>query len=210
MELSLVADLRQDLGKQKSTKLRRNGQIPGVLYGEGKPVEHILVNAHEFNRMILKHGLGKLITLDFQKGKKAAKEHVLIKECQRHSMSGSVLHVDFFRVARDHTVALKVAVHIHGEDKRARDGAILEVLIHELEISCLPGNIPDSIPVDVSKLPLGAGIHVKDLAVPEGIKILNPQEEVVVIASAPTVATEAAPAEEAAEPEVVGGKKSEE
>lgn len=209
MELLLAAEEREALGKQKTVKFRKNGRIPGVLYGEGKPVEHITVNAHEFGNLILKHGVGKLISLDIHKGKKAVKEQVLIKECQRHPMKGNVLHIDFFRVAMDHLVTLKVPLHLTGEEKRVRDGAILELMAHEMEISCLPGNIPDRIMVDVSKLAMGVGLHVKDITPPEGIKFLSPAEEMIVLAASPTVGTEPAPGEATAEPEVVGTKKAE-
>ena len=208
MELLLVAEEREALGKQKAVKFRQNGRIPGVLYGEGKPVEHITVNAHEFSHMVLKHGLGKLISLDIQKGKKTSKEHVLIKECQRHPVKGNILHVDFFRVAMDHMVTVKVPVHITGEEKRTRDGAILEILVHELEVSCLPANIPDRIMVDVSKLSVGIGLHIKDIAMPEGVKCLNPAEEMVVLAASPTVGAESETTEAVAEPEVIGSKKA--
>ncbi|HEX3045365.1 MAG TPA: 50S ribosomal protein L25 [Bacillota bacterium] len=208
MELALLAEVREGLGKQKVIKLRQNNQIPGVLYGEGKPTEHITVNAHEFDRLIVKNGTGKLISLDINSGKKAAeKTHVLIKEFQRHPVKGNVLHIDFLRVAMDHQVTVKVPVHLVGEEKRARDGAILEVLFHEMEVSCLPGNIPNRIQVDVSKLPLGSAIHVKDIQIPD-VKLLNSPEEVVVMAALPTVGAE--PGESgAAEPEVVGAKKEE-
>jgi large subunit ribosomal protein L25 len=210
MELLLAAEEREALGKQKTVKFRKNGRIPGVLYGEGKPVEHITVNAHDFSHFVLKHGLGKLISLDIQKGKKTIKEQVLIKECQRHPLKGTILHVDFFRVAMDHPVTVKVPVHITGEEKRSRDGAILEVVVHELEVSCLPANIPDRIMVDVSKLSLGAGLHVKDIVMPDGVKSLTPAEEVVVLAASPTVTAEPTATEAVAEPEVIGSKKADE
>lgn len=208
MELLLAAEEREALGKQKTVKFRKNGKIPGVLYGEGKPVEHVTVNAHEFSHFVLKHGMGKLISLDIQNGKKTTKEQVLIKECQRHPLKGNILHVDFFRVAMDHPVTVKVPVHLTGEEKRSRDGAILEILVHEMEVSCLPANIPDRIMVDVSKLSLGAGLHVKDIAMPEGVRNLTPAEEVIVIASSATVGAETTPTE-TAEPEVIGSKKTE-
>jgi large subunit ribosomal protein L25 len=211
MELLLVAEEREALGKQKTVKFRKNGRIPGVLYGEGKPVEHITVNAHEFSHFVLKNGLGKLISLDIQKGKKTSKEHVLIKECQRHPLKGNILHVDFFRVAMDHLVTLKVPIHLTGEEKRPRDGAILELVIHELEISCLPGNIPDGITVDVSKLTVGTGLHAKDIVMPEGVRIATPAEEMIVLATSSTagVDTTTTAAETSAEPEVIGAKKAE-
>jgi large subunit ribosomal protein L25 len=208
MELSLLAEVREGLGKQKAVKLRQSNQIPGVLYGEGKPTEHVTVNAHEFNRLIVKNGSGKLISLNINSGKKAAEKiHVLIKEFQRHPVKGNILHIDFMRVAMDHQVTIKVPVHLVGEEKRTRDGAILEVFFHEMEISCLPANIPNRIQVDVSKLQLGASIHVKDLQIPD-VKFLNSPEEVIVMAALPTVAVE--PVETTAtEPEVVGAKKEE-
>lgn len=209
MELLLAAEEREAVGKQKTIKFRKNGRIPGVLYGEGKPVEHITVNDRDFSHFMLKHGMGKLISLDILKGKKNIKEQVLIKECQRHPLKGNILHVDFFRVAMDHLVTLKAPIHLIGEEKRPRDGAILEVVLHDLEISCLPGNIPDRIMVDIGKLAMGSGIHVKDITVPEGVKILTPADEVVVLAGSP-VGAEPVAAEASAEPAaVIAAKKAE-
>lgn len=124
-------------------------------------------------------------------------------------MKGNFLHIDFFRVAMDHLVTIKVTVHLTGEDKRPRDGAILEIAIHELEVSCLPAQIPDRIMVDVSKLMMGTGIHVKEIVVPEGIRIVNAADEVVVLAVSPTVTGEPIPADASTEPEVIGAKKAE-
>lgn len=208
MELLLVAEAREALGKQNVAKCRKNGRVPGVLYGEGKPVEHVTLNANELNHFILKHGLGKLISLDIQKGKKTTKEHVLIKECQRHPLKGNILHVDFFRVSMDHMVTVKVPVHITGEEKRSRDGAILEILVHELEVSCLPAHIPDRIMVDVSNLSQGAGLHIKDIVMPEGVRCLTSAEEIVVLVVSPTVGAEPTETETSAEPEVIGSKKA--
>lgn len=210
MEFLLSATVREEVGKQKSIKLRQKGQIPGVLYGEGKPAEHISLDAHELQKIFLKGGAGKLINLNIQKGKKTeADEHVIIKEYQRHPTKGSVIHVDFLRVAMDHLITVKVPVHLTGEEKRNRDGAILEVVTHELEVSCLPANIPNRIHVDVSKLTIGSGIHVKDLVVPEGVKVVNPPEETVVLVVAPTVTAEVTAETPSTEPEVIGAKKEE-
>lgn len=204
MELSLAATVREEVGKQKVHKLRQKGLIPAVLYGEGKPSEHITIQDQELNRLLAKNGYGKLISLEIQGGKKTEKEHVLIKDYQRHPVKGNLLHVDFLRVDMNRPVTVKVPVHMINEEKRVNDGAILELVMHELEISCLPANIPDRITVDVSQLTMGNGIHVKDLAVGEGMKILNGAEEAVVLAVAPTVAVEekhAATATEEAAPE---------
>jgi large subunit ribosomal protein L25 len=199
MEFSLAASVREGLGKQKVNKIRQQGAIPAVLYGEGKENEHLTIDAHELQKLFFKGGAGKLISLTVKKGKKEEQQHVLVKDFQKHPVKGNVIHVDFFRVAMDHLVTVKTPVHLVNEEKRAHDGAVLELVLHELEISCLPAIIPDRISVDVRSLVIGSGIHVKDLVLPEGIKVLNPPEEVVVMAAAPTAAVEtAAPAAETA------------
>lgn len=203
MELSLSAVMREGLGKEKVSKLRQDGQIPGVLYGEGVENQNITMNAHELNQLFFKNGTGKLISLNLQKGKTAAKENVLVKEFQRHPVKGNIIHIDFLRVNMEHLVTVHVPVHMFNEEKRAKDGAILELLLHVVEISCLPGNIPDRLKIDVSKLALGAVIHVKDLVLPEGAKCLNALEEPVIMASAPTVVEAVEPAADVAAPTAV-------
>jgi len=201
MELTLSATLRENVGKEQAHKLRRMGDIPGVLYGEGKATEHLTIDGREFERVLLKGGAGKLIELTIAKAKKEEREPVLIKEYQRHPVKRSVLHVDFLRVALDRPVTVKVLVHLTNEEKRQRDGAVVQMLIHELEVSCLPTNIPEKILVDVGSLTLGATIHVKDLHLPEGVRVLNPPEEPIVLAAAPTVNEEPAAEPGAAAPE---------
>jgi ribosomal protein L25, Ctc-form len=200
MEFSLAADVREGLGKQKVVKLRQQGGIPAVLYGEGKENEHLTLNAHELQKLFFKGGASKLISLKIKNGKKEEQQHVLIKDFQKHPVKGNVIHVDFLRVAMDHVVTVKTPVHLINEEKRNHDGAILELVLHELEVSCLPVNIPDRILVDVQSLVMGSGIHVKDLVLPEGVKVLNSAEEAVVMAAAPTAAVETAtPAGQTAE-----------
>jgi large subunit ribosomal protein L25 len=199
MEFSLAASVREGLGKQKVIKLRQKGEVPAVLYGEGKENEHLTLEAIELQKIFQKGGASKLISLKIKKGKKEEQEHVLVKDYQRHPVKGNVIHVDFLRVAMDHLVTVKTPVHLVHEEKRVKDGAVLEIVLHELEVNCLPANIPDRILVDVSKLAIGSGIHVKDLVLPEGIKIVNGPEEAIVMAAAPTAAVEvAAPAAETA------------
>lgn len=206
MELSLAAEVREGLGKQKVIKLRANGQVPGVLYGEKKATEHIQVNTQELERLLVKNGTGKLVKLDLKKGKADETEYVLFKEVKYHPVNGNVLHIDLLRVAMDHAVTVKVPVHLINEEKRTKDNAVIELLIHELEVSCLPSAIPESVKVDVSKLVSGAGIHVKDIKVGEGVKILDAEDEMVVIAAAHTVEAEPETVE-TAEPEAAGEKK---
>jgi len=203
MELSLSASVREGSGKIAARKLRNNGQIPAILYGEGQPTESISVSNLDLQRLISKHGTSKLIKLKVDQGKTEVEQQVLIKEIKNDPLLGKLLHLDFLRVAMNHEITLKVGVHLLNEDKRVRDGAVIEHNLHELEICCLPGNLPEQISVDVSKLVNGTAIYVKNLKLPEGIKAVNSPEEIVVRAVAPKVEV----AEENKEPEVVGAKK---
>jgi large subunit ribosomal protein L25 len=214
MDFSLAATVREGLGKQKVIKLRQQGGVPAVLYGEGKENEHLTLDALELQKIFFKGGASKLISLKIKKGKKEEQEHVLVKAFQKHPVKGNLIHVDFLRVAMDHLVTVKTPVHLIHEEKRVKDGAVLELVLHELEISCLPANIPDRITIDVAKLAMGTGIHVKDLVLAEGIKIMNSPEEAIVMAAAPTAVAEVVAPVEAevvapttAAPSAAGAKK---
>ncbi len=209
--MEITVAVRENLGTGNAKKSRSSGEIPGVIYGEGKPTEHLTINAQDFGRLVLKEGTGKLIKLKIQKGKAAEQDQVLIKNLQRHPVKGNIIHVDFLRVAMDHPVTVKVPLYLASDERKTRDGAIIEVLMHELEVSCLPANIPDRIQIHTNNLTTGGKIHVKDLELGNGVKAVNAPEETVVHAIAPTVAAETETAEQpaTAEPEVIKEKKEE-
>ncbi len=209
--MEITVAVRENLGTGNANKSRKNGEIPGVIYGEGKPTEHLTINERDFIRLVSKEGTGKLIELKIQKEKAAEKSHVLIKGLQYHPVKGNIIHIDFLRVAMDHLVTVKVPLHLANDEKKTRDGAILELLMHELEVSCLPGNIPDRIQINSTNLAIGGKIHVKDLELGNGVKAVTPLEETVVQAVAPTVTAETGTADQpaAAEPEVIKEKKEE-
>ena len=125
--MEITVAVRENLGTGDAKRFRKNGEIPGVIYGEGKPTEHLIVNARDFDHLVLKEGTGKLIELKIQKGKAAEKSHVLIKDLQHHPVKGNIIHVDFLRVAMDHMVTVKVPLHLANDEKKTRDGAILEM-----------------------------------------------------------------------------------
>jgi large subunit ribosomal protein L25 len=202
MEISV--SIRENLGTGNAKKVRKSGTIPGVIYGKGKPAEHLSINAQEFGRLVLREGTGKLIGLKIKKGKKTEQDQVLIKDLQRHPVKGNILHVDFLRVEMDRPVTVKVPLYLENDERKTRDGAIIDMNMYELEISCLPGNIPERIQIPTKELTAGGRIHVKDLELGEGIEAISAPEEVVVQAIAPTVAveTEATEQPESAEPEV--------
>lgn len=209
--MEITAMVRENMGTRNAKRSRKSGEIPGVIYGEGKQTEHLVINSQDFSRFVSKEGTGKLIELKVQKGKTTEKSHVLIKGIQRHPVKGSIIHVDFLRVAMDHPVTVKVPLHVANDAKKTVDGGIIELVMHELEVSCLPNNIPDRVEIQVADLATGGKVHVKDLKLAQGVKAVTPLDETVVQAVAPTVAVETGTTEEpaAAEPEVVKEKKEE-
>ncbi|MBN2190879.1 MAG: 50S ribosomal protein L25, partial [Candidatus Aureabacteria bacterium] len=146
------------------------------------------------------------------------KRKVLIKEAQIDPMSNKIIHIDFKEVYMDEKIKTHVPVAEKGEAKGVKDqGGILEHILRELEIECLPGEIPEKIDVDISNLELGASIHVSDLTPPKGVKILTDSEEAIFSVAVPKeieepAAGEVSEEEAAAEPEVIGkgGKEEEE
>ncbi len=209
--MELTVAVRETMGTGNAKRARKSGEIPGVIYGEGKQTEHLFINARDFSRLVSREGMGRLIDLKIQKGKNAEKANVLIKGLQRHPVQGSIIHVDFLRVAMDQLVTVKVPLRVANDEKKTRDGGIIELLLHELEVSCLPGNIPDGIQIQVADLATGDKIYIKDLELGKGVEAVTPLEEIVVQAVAPAVAVETETTEEPAaeEPEMVKEKKAE-
>ncbi|MCL6614928.1 MAG: 50S ribosomal protein L25, partial [Firmicutes bacterium] len=189
-------------------RLRRAGLVPAVIYAKTS-AETLKISRREIERLVAHAGTSRLIRLSISRGGKVEERPVLIKEVQRDPVKEEVIHVDFQAVAMDKPIHTHVPVHLAGVEKRQKEGVLVEHLLHEIEISCLPGAIPEAITVDVADLPVGESIHVRDLAAPAGVKILTAGEEVVVTVALPAAAEAAPAATEAAEPEVVAEKKEE-
>lgn len=208
--LTLSVKKREKVGKGVARRLRRAGFIPGVVYraGESMPIE---LSAKDFSHFISKTaGEQVLVNLDFSGDMKQA----LLKDYQIDPLKGSLLHADFLEVSSNETVRVMVHIVITGEAIGVkRDNGVMQYGLREVEIECLPDNIPGHIDVDVSNLGVGQSIHVGDLKLGEGIEILTDPDELIVTITAlkgeaVTMATET-PAE-AAEPEVIAkkGKKA--
>lgn len=211
----LNVEVRTGAGKKIAKGLRKEGLVPGNVYKGGNDAVNIQVSAKELDE-VLHTGAGEnvLITLKIKGDKSAIKDKtVLIKEIQREPIKYKILHVDFSEISL--TEILKVAVPLvaHGEPVGVKvDGGILEHILRELQIECLPADIPEKIEVDVSPLKIGDSILVKNITVPEKVKVLNDPELIAMIVKAPKVEApkvEVA-AEGAAEPELIRKKKEEE
>ncbi|MCI0405411.1 MAG: 50S ribosomal protein L25, partial [candidate division Zixibacteria bacterium] len=171
-EITFKVQARTEAGKQKAKKFRAQGLLPGVVYGEGKSTP-VVFNAHDFETLHQSiRGENVLINLEIQNGGLETKK-TLIKAIQREPVWGKILHVDFQHVSLSKKITVKVPVHLIGTPVGVKDtGGILQHTFRELEISCLPTEIPQHIDVDVSLLKIGDSVHVRDLRLAEGVQIL--------------------------------------
>lgn len=206
---------RDGKGKQAAKRLRREGRVPAVLYGGTQP-QDISVDPKAVLKMIHGHeGSTQLLSLTFDGGE--GSRMAIIRDMQFDPVSEDLLHVDLQEVSADRAINVRVAVHPVGEAIGVKDTkGILNLVLHELEVSCLPTNIPGRIDADVTNLAIGDVFTVRDLTVPEGVRILNDPGQAVATVSPPMAEEEvAAPAVAAAapataEPEVLTERKPKE
>ncbi len=216
-KITLTAQAREKAGKGVARTLRRNDRVPAVLYGHGKSLP-ISMNNKEVTRVLnTEGGEHALITLKIDGAKDQADRMALIKDYQVDPVKGSLIHVDLMEVAMNEKVKIPVAVHITGSAIGVKEGGILQSGLRTLDIECLPNQIPDSINVDISSLNINESVHVRDIAVAEGIRILTDGDATVATIQPPIsaekleamlTATPAA-ATEGAEPELVKKPKAE-
>jgi large subunit ribosomal protein L25 len=211
--VNLQGEVRTVVGKEEAKRLRRAQRIPGVVYGGSAGPLSVVINPVELLKA-LGGGENVLINLSISGGAEPRTSMVILKELQRDPVKGGPLHADFLEVSMEKKIRVEVPLVLSGEPEGVKSkGGILEHGLRQLFVECLPLNIPERIQVDVSALDIGDSIHVRDLGVAEGVRILDDGERVVasVLAPAAEEAPAVAEAEEApAEPEVVGKKKEEE
>lgn len=214
-EIILEAQKRQDTGKGKVNRLRKRAVIPAVVYGEGRASLGIQLAAKDFLKLMEVHrGESFVLTLRVKDNGNSEDKPVLIKQIQHHPVSEQILHVDFNEISLTKAIRVKVPLVAVGESVGVRqEGGVLDHILWELEVECLPTQIPKSIEVDVSGLKIGSSLHVRDIAVGPQIKVLNDPGATVLAVVMPTKEEIApAPAEAAAgeakpEPEVIKEKK---
>jgi len=214
-EIVVAAEKRTETGKNVNRRLRSRGLIPGVLYGAKSETTPVSVSPKEIGT-ILRSAAGENTLFDLDLG--GSRRRVILKEFQVEPVKGRILHADFYEVALDKILEVKVHVELQGLPVGVKvQGGILDFVTRELEIECLPADIPEKIVVDVSELELGKHIRVGDLTPPEKVKFLTDPGLVVAHVVTPRAeevapaAAEAVPAEgEApAEPEVIKKGKAE-
>lgn len=191
--IGIQATTRTRTGKGGARESRREGRIPAVLYGQGKMVS-ISVDRREFATALMKAHTHNVIFDLKLPGEPALK--TIAREIQHDPVSRHMIHVDFQHIDMNKKIHVKVEIHLIGEpDGVKNQGGILEHVARELEVSCLPADIPEEIRVDVSHLVIGTAVHVSDIPA-QGFEFLEDPHQVVALVAAPTV--EVTPAEEAA------------
>jgi large subunit ribosomal protein L25 len=216
-EIVVSAEKRTEKGKNVNRRLRVAGRIPGVLYGGAKEPVPVAVSPKDISA-VLRSASGENTLFDLDLG--GTRRKVILKEYQLEPMKGRLLHADFYEVALDKTLEVKVHVEVSGTPVGVKvQGGILDFVTRELEIECLPADIPEKIVVDVSALELGRHIRVSDLKLSDKLTMLTEPDVVIVHVVAPraeeTPAAAAVEGAEAAagataEPEVIKKGKGEE
>jgi large subunit ribosomal protein L25 len=169
----LSVEERTQTGKSYARKLRENGKMPAVIYGSGEASTNIEVGVRDVEKALAAQG--SLIDLDLA----GAKRTVLVKEIHRDPVRGTLQHIDFHEIDLTKKLEITVPIRVTGEDVRPNDGGVVQVLLWEVEVLCLPTDIPESITVDVSEVELDTTITVGQMDLPEGVEVLADPEEAV-------------------------------
>jgi len=194
---------RTEKGKGAMGRLRKAGVVPGVFYGPKRSTVHINVDSGEFERK-LSHLEGSHLIRLLNNGSDTElhDKMALLRELQRHPVTGTVLHADFYEVDLTERLVVSIPLHFIGKAAGVVVGGILQPIMREIEVECLPTEIPEFVDVDVSSLGIHEALHVADLTFPQGVTAVGDATRTVVTVVPPTVeetkpaeAAEAAPAE---------------
>jgi large subunit ribosomal protein L25 len=170
-EFDLIAEIREDQGKGASRRLRRNGKVPAIIYGAGRPPRQL---AFDHNRVIqqLENESFYSSILNIKVGEKS--QAAIVKDIQRHPARRVILHMDFQRIVEDEMIKMNVPIHyLNGESAIGvkQDGGSVMQLVNDVEISCLPKDLPEYFEVDIEQLGLNEMLHLSDIKLPEGVEI---------------------------------------
>ena len=182
-EIAIAATARTDTGKGSARRTRREGNIPAVVYGPEIEPMVLAVPEREFRAAMKAAHTSSILNLNVD-GKE---NRVILRELQRDPVTNKVVHLDFHAISMTKPINISLPINFVGTPIGVKtDGGIMQATMRELEISCLPTNIPDEFEIDVSELGIGDSLHVSDLNIPD-VDILTPERRTVVVISAPTV-----------------------
>ena len=205
----LEVEDRTKSGTNAAKQLRKKGLVPAVMYGHGEATAVLSVPGEALYKAI-RHGVRI-----FDVKHKGAVQKTLLRDVQWDPLGYDILHADFYRVRADEKITLDVKVELKGTAPGVTGGGVLVQQIHSLSVECVIVNIPESIRVNIGELQIDQAIHVREITLPEGVKVKNDPEAIVVqiskkIEEVVAPVTAATPGAEAAEPEVIGRVKTEE
>lgn len=212
MELiELKTNIRTAVGNGPARRLRQKGQIPAVLYGPGTESVLLSVNISDIDMILKKSRIGQvLLNLVIPNNGDTSTKTVMVKELQLHPVSRNFLHIDFYEVAMDRKIMVNVPVTTTGKSKGVEIGGILQIIRRELEVQCLPLNVPESIEIDITDLDIGDSIHVGDISRQSDVEFLDEENFTVVTIVSPKIEEVVEPEEEAEEGEAAIAEEGEE
>jgi len=184
---TLSAELRSETGKGATRQLRRSGRLPAVVYGRRDETQSLTLDTQELVRLLTKIRAATTV-IDLEVGSEKPRR-VLIREIQRHPFRPELLHVDFFEIRADVKIKVQIPLRLEGEAYGVEMGGILQQIRHELEVECLPNEIPPDFKVDVTDLDIGNSIHISDVE-SSGVTILDDEGLTVCTVVPPAVEEE--------------------
>ena len=191
---TLSAEVRNDRGKGVARKLRAAGRVPGVVYGHGREPQSLSLVARDLDKLLSSIAAGSTV-IELTLGRATTK--TLIREIQRHPFKKQVLHIDFMELVAGEKVIVDIPLVFVGIPEGVRlSGALLEQIVHSIEVNVDPSNIPNHIDVDVTNLAMGHSLHVRDLVLPEGLEVLTDEDTTICAVIAPRAVLEETPAAE--------------
>ncbi len=212
-QVKLEAKFRKELGKEAVKRLRGGGFIPAVVYRRGEKTTPLVLDRKALGKILhTAAGENVIINLKIAGDEKQKERTCIIKEIQHNPVSGGILHVDFNQISLTETIKVNVPVATKGEAIGVRqDGGVLEHVLWEVQVECLPTQIPEKLEVDITNLKIGDALFVKDIVAPKAVKVLNdPGLRVIAVEKPVEVKVEEVKPEEAiTEPEVIKQKKEE-
>ncbi|MBF0493691.1 MAG: 50S ribosomal protein L25 [Candidatus Omnitrophica bacterium] len=217
-KIIMKATLRMERGKNSCKRLRKTGQIPGVIYKDGEEGTSVFVDGKTlWHALHTEAGEHAVISLDIQGGAKTSEKTVITHEIQIDPVSDKIIHIDFHEISLTELIKVSVPVHTKGDSIGIKEGGVLNLVVWELQVECLALDIPENITVNIESLKVGDSVYIKDIPNPPKVKILGDPEQLILGVIPPHAEAEVAPAPavegEAAvgvEPEVIKKGKIEE
>ncbi|HOR48125.1 MAG TPA: 50S ribosomal protein L25 [Rectinema sp.] len=175
--IALRVSPRGKLTKGELRQERKKGRLPAQIYGKGIEPISVFLEGKEFTNVAKRITESMIIDLDLE-GKRFA---ALLKEIQKETISGDILHIDFNLLRHDRKIRVRVPLHLNGTAKGVKDGGILEHSIHEIEVECDSDHLPEKIEVDITDLEANHALHLREIALPEGVKLITNPDTVFAI-----------------------------